>query len=161
MLDTLIELFKKDNRRSIRNYLLNPKVQLRMGFFVSINIIFAVVAAIYFARIMSLPLFDTLVINTDSDLSPELFSLFEETTRSGFMTIIAFAICHGFIISMITVWYTHRIIGPIIAFRRHVQALTNGNTSSRIKLRDHDAFTALADELNELAAHYGQKYPKS
>ena len=39
-------------------------------------------------------------------------------------------------------------IGP---FRRHIQAMKNGDYSSRVHLRKGDAFVEMADDLDELA----------
>lgn len=51
----------------------------------------------------------------------------------------------------ITTIYTHRIIGPTIAIKRHVRALKEGLYSHRVSLRKHDELKDLAGELNELA----------
>lgn len=47
---------------------------------------------------------------------------------------------------------SHRIYGPIVQIRKHVQKLREGDYSSRVQLRDHDHFVELADDLNDLAA---------
>ena len=55
------------------------------------------------------------------------------------------------LVIVVTVIYTHRLIGPAIPLLRHVKALQAGVYTHRVSLRRHDAFTELADELNELA----------
>jgi signal transduction histidine kinase len=49
--------------------------------------------------------------------------------------------------------YTHTLLGPIVALRRQVQAMKDGNYRTRNKLRKTDAaHQGLADDLNELSA---------
>ena len=43
------------------------------------------------------------------------------------------------------------VIGPTVAFKRHIRALREGNYDSRVVLRKGDAFDDVADELNLLA----------
>ena len=52
----------------------------------------------------------------------------------------------------LSIYYTHRLVGPTIAFRRHIRSLIDGNFESRVTLRKKDAFMEVADDLNELAA---------
>jgi signal transduction histidine kinase len=52
---------------------------------------------------------------------------------------------------VVTVVYTHRLIGPAIPMLRHVRALQEGRYTHRLNLRRHDAFIELAEELNRLA----------
>jgi signal transduction histidine kinase len=46
---------------------------------------------------------------------------------------------------------SHRLVGPVVALRRQVEALKNGDYTARVALRRNDAFNELADDLNELA----------
>jgi signal transduction histidine kinase len=57
---------------------------------------------------------------------------------------------------LITV-YTHRMIGPALPLLRHIRALKDGFYSHRVKLRSHDCFQELADELNALAETLEQR----
>ena len=64
------------------------------------------------------------------------------------------------LVIVVTVIYTHRLLGPAIPLLRHVKALNAGRYTHRVSLRRHDAFTELADELNELAESlHKEKYP--
>jgi HAMP domain-containing protein len=47
--------------------------------------------------------------------------------------------------------YTHRLIGPAIPLLRHVKALQAGRYTHRVSLRKYDAYTELAEALNQLA----------
>jgi hypothetical protein len=47
--------------------------------------------------------------------------------------------------------YAQRFVGPMIAFRRHLESLKNGDYGARVALRTKDAFRDIAEELNHLA----------
>lgn len=57
------------------------------------------------------------------------------------------------LLASVCVAYTHRLIGPLRPFVRHVEKLTEGDYSSRVKLRkgDLDMYNEYAEKLNELA----------
>lgn len=63
------------------------------------------------------------------------------------------------LLAAVCVAYTHRLIGPIRPFTRHVEALTNGDYSSRVVLRkgDLNMYTEYAEKLNELAINLNSK----
>ncbi len=54
--------------------------------------------------------------------------------------------CFGFWIV-----YLHRIFGPMVPFRRKIESLLDGKHGAMVKLRRHDEFKYLADDLNKLA----------
>ncbi len=48
--------------------------------------------------------------------------------------------------------YSHGLLGPLVALRRHVQALKDGEYGSRVELRESDrAYLDVAQDLNDLA----------
>ena len=53
--------------------------------------------------------------------------------------------------AMVTIILTHRLVGPAYAFRRQINELASGRYDARIRLRENDAFTEVADDLNRLA----------
>lgn len=57
----------------------------------------------------------------------------------------------------VTVLYTHRLVGPVMAFRRHVRDLIEGRYDARLHLRPHDEFGELARDLNELSETLGRR----
>ncbi len=50
-----------------------------------------------------------------------------------------------------SIYFTHKMVGPTVAFRRQINALKSGNYRSKVYLRQGDAFGEVAVELNELA----------
>ena len=63
------------------------------------------------------------------------------------------------LLAAVCVAYTHRLIGPLRPFTRHVESLSKGNYASRVVLRkgDLELYTDYADKLNELALHLETK----
>lgn len=57
------------------------------------------------------------------------------------------------LLAAVCVAYTHKLIGPIRPFIRHIDSLNDGDYSSRVVLRknDLDMYNDYADKLNELA----------
>lgn len=137
------------NVRRMRNYLLNPLLQVKLGIYtIGLTILFSVVFAFatsyLFGELISLVLEVT-------ELQEEVTAIFREKVSEAnkyLFLIIAF-----YLVSVITVTilYTHRLIGPTIAFKRHVRELISGNYDSKVILRKRDAFNELAIELNNLA----------
>jgi hypothetical protein len=46
--------------------------------------------------------------------------------------------------------FAHRVVGPIIRFRKAIQAITAGEPVDLIELRNHDLLTEMRDELNAM-----------
>lgn len=79
------------------------------------------------------------------------FAVVSASILAGYMLLVA-GLCIG---------YSHRLIGPVVALRRQIQALKDGNYRARTKLRKSDtAFLEMAADLDELAGILG-RIPKS
>jgi len=65
----------------------------------------------------------------------------------------ALFVLYMILLASVCVAYTHRLIGPLRPFVRHVEKLTAGDYSSRVVLRKGDLqmYNEYADKLNELA----------
>jgi len=99
-----------------------------------------------------------------SDLIEVVASQSESTSYYGEMIEIqlvhlfrycgALFVLYILLLATVCVAYTHRMIGPIRPFTRHVDSLISGNYSSRVNLRkgDLDMYVEYAEKLNELAA---------
>jgi methyl-accepting chemotaxis protein len=46
--------------------------------------------------------------------------------------------------------FTHRLVGPLVRFRRAMQAIARGEAVADIRLRDGDQLDALRDDFNEM-----------
>jgi HAMP domain-containing protein len=57
----------------------------------------------------------------------------------------------AFLCALFWLMYSHRIYGPTVALRRHIDNLKQGNYQARIRLRKHDELKNIAADLNSLA----------
>jgi methyl-accepting chemotaxis protein len=78
-------------------------------------------------------------------------AVLQAQTGSFLLVSAAIGILYVLTTVVLSVVEAHRMVGPTVAFRRHVEALKNGDFSSRVVLRKGDAFRELAHELNDLA----------
>jgi signal transduction histidine kinase len=81
-------------------------------------------------------------------------------------SVVGAAILGGLALTILgfSIAYTHTLLGPIVALRRQVQSLKDGNYRARNNLRKTDvAHQGLANDLNELAAilQHAQKGDRS
>lgn len=143
------------SKRKFSNFLLQPLLQVRLG-------LYAIILSVFFG----LGVFTIIYVNFYKfyDLVLELTDLREEVTEilnsyiQGVILWLFLALIVYFIVTVgISIFFTHRLIGPTYAFRRHIKELTRGNYKSRVKLRKGDAFMEVADDLNELAAKLEQR----
>jgi hypothetical protein len=137
------------SRRKMRNFLLQPVLQLRIGlysFFLAFAFCVALGAYLYY-KLMQF----TDVIVTLTEASEEVYQKLNEHLVSAAFTVIIGGVLFLAINLAISIYVTHRMVGPTIAFRRHIIALKNGNYESRVKLRLGDAFNEVADDLNNLS----------
>ena len=148
----------KDYKRKIGNYLLEPLLQVKLG-------LYAIILALIFCFGMVWLVYET--FHRFYDIMLELTDLREEVTEilnshMDSMLLWSFiGIAVYFTITVImSIFYTHRLIGPTVAFRRHVAELKKGNYRSRVALRKSDAFSELAEELNDLAEHMDTHFSK-
>ncbi|MAE97374.1 MAG: hypothetical protein CL910_22215 [Deltaproteobacteria bacterium] len=78
--------------------------------------------------------------------------LIDEQVVSALWAVAVMAILFSLTLAGLWIFHSYRILGPEVAFRRHVEALKNGDYAARVHLRKRDAFVELARDLNELSA---------
>jgi len=89
---------------------------------------------------------------------PETYALMIREQTHDFAVVSA-TILAGYVLVVtgLAIGYSHRLIGPVVALRRHIQALKDGNYRSRTKLRQSDtAYLEMANDLDELAKILGR-----
>jgi len=136
-------------KRKLSNYFLQPLLQVKLG-------LYAIVLALAFC----LGMIGVFYINFYRfyDMILELTDLRDEVTVildsyiSGLLSSILIGTLIYFSLTVLmSVFYTHRLVGPTYAFRRHINELSKGNYKSRVCLRKTDSFAEVAEDLNELA----------
>lgn len=135
--------------RKLRNFLLAPGIQTTMGFYTAILSFIFTIAVVWILYINLFELGEIVLALTDSE--NKIQELFQEYIKNIRWHIITAGGVFFMAMIGLSVVYTHKMVGPTIAFSLHVNKLKEGDYSSRIKLRPGDAFHELGDELNELA----------
>lgn len=136
--------------RRFTNLLLQPLVQMRIGL-VNVGASLAFVLLLGFYAYRKLVAFgDVVATLTQADTAVRGLM----TDYLGSIGTTALAAASGFILVnlALSVYLTHKLVGPTIAFRRHIRALAAGDYQARTSLRAGDAFGEVADELNALSA---------
>ncbi|MCX6127084.1 MAG: hypothetical protein NTV34_20365, partial [Proteobacteria bacterium] len=60
--------------------------------------------------------------------------------------------------AMISIKLTHSLIGPTVAFRRHIKMIADGKYDYKTVLRSGDAFREVAEDLNALSDELYRKH---
>lgn len=135
--------------RRMRNWLLMPRFQIRMGIY-GVLLGGAFGAGTTFLLIKKFEKTYRVIL--------ELTDAKEEVSQILLRDFRAVALQVGFLLALyvivnigISVYVTHQMVGPTFAFRRHIRNLIQGNFGTRVRLRKGDAFSEVAADLNELA----------
>ncbi len=149
MSGTKQDFFSINPRRRTKNFVLQPLLQLKLPAYLllltfAFAFLFSVHSYVNFER-----LYTIMLQHTDQ---PAYFERVIEAQTANFKIVSAsMSVAYVMLMLAITVMYTHRLVGPTVAFRRHIENIKNGDYASRIALRRSDAFNEVATELNELA----------
>lgn len=139
-------------RRRARNSLIEPRLQL------ALPALLVVVTAVFGAGQLyqSYLAFGRFYAAIEGTLASDAHHRLLLAQMNDYLTTSAvIAIFYVLVVTAIGIAYTHKMVGPMVAFRRQVQALIGGDFTARVNLRKRDAFLGLADDLNELAETLG------
>ena len=146
---TIYKILGMDECRKARNFLLRPSLQMKLPLYTLIlSFTFGLLALllfyVYFEQLYTMMLENT----TQGSYLRAAVSL----QTNNFIEAVSMLLI-GYILLMVAVTtiYTHRIIGPTVALKRHIKALKDGLYSHRVHLRKHDELKDMAADLNELA----------
>ena len=137
------------SQRKIKNFLLMPIIQLRIA-------TWSAFSAALFSLGIALVFYYTLrhfsesfadIGSMDDETINRAYQMFEGVRLSALGILLA-----QVVVSVgVAIVTTHRLVGPTVAFRRQVRAMINGQYDQKVTLRNGDAFTELASDLNELS----------
>jgi nitrate/nitrite-specific signal transduction histidine kinase len=135
--------------RKFRNFLLQPLVQVKLGIYtIALTVLFSVVFGMQVYASFN-GLYDLVLEVTE--LPDELGAMISDRIVSSTRWLIGIVGIYLAATIAITVLYTHRLVGPTIAFKRQIREMRKGNYDAQIILRKNDAFEDVAKELNELS----------
>lgn len=139
---------KNDGRRKLANYVIDKRALARLSVpFIVMTVLSVALVIIIRWQVMEALQKVEIVGFENLGTMNELLKVQSAITVIGTVGIVIFAIiCLG-----LWIIYSHRIFGPTVAIRRHVECLSKGDYSSRIHLRTTDEFRELSAELNHLA----------
>lgn len=142
-------LEKGKAKRRVTNFLLQPFLQVKLGFYaIVLSVLFgASLGAILYHNFAGLV--SSIVLLTDAE--DEVRELFFDYWRGTQAWIYLCFLIYFLATVAISVLYTHKLVGPTYAFRRHIRSLAEGRYNARTFLRKGDAFLEVADELNHLS----------
>ena len=137
------------HKRKLSNFLLQPLLQIRLGLYaIVLSLLFSgTIAAIIYTHFFR---FYDLVLEL-TDLREDVEAILKGYVQGMALWIVAAMLAYFFITVGVSIFFTHRLVGPTYAFRRHIRELIRGNYGSRVVLRKDDAFLEVAEDLNELA----------
>lgn len=150
-------------KRRLSNFLLQPIIQTRLGLYcILLSFLFAgVIAAIVYVHLGQLFGFIIEMTDAPEEVQTIILSYLSSIQTSVYLALGSYIL---FVLA-ISIWYTHRLVGPMVAFKRHFEALQQGNFTHRTNLRKNDAFHEAANELNKateiIGARFGEKSSKS
>jgi methyl-accepting chemotaxis protein len=132
-------------KRRLANFYLTPSVQSRYALINAASVVIGMWIMSFLAY-RKLPTFiDSAVNGTPIEIEPG--ALLSYAIWSFVFVTITMSL-FSFVLSVIL---THRMVGPVFVFERHVRALLDGNYKSRVTLRREDDFKELSALLNQLA----------
>lgn len=141
-------------RRRTVNLSIERSLQLQLPFAFLLVTCAVGVGLVAYARAAYGRLFAAL---QDAAEAPGLEALLRAQTSDFLWVAAAIAVAYGIIVSFMTLVWCHRLVGPVVAFRRMLAALLAGDASARVRLRRGSAFGELADDLNALAERMAEK----
>ena len=145
-------------KHRFKNLLLQPVIQLRIAAwsaFASAIFGFAIALVFYYSlRSISNAFAD--IGHLDDETITNAYQMFE-WIRISALTLLVSQVFVSIAVSLVT---THRLVGPTVAMRRQIRAMINGQYGQKITVRDTDAFTDMAEDLNELSEQLSKENRK-
>lgn len=137
------------HKRKLSNFLLQPLLQIRLGLYsIILSLVFCLsLVGMFYVNFYR---FYDLVLEL-TDLRDEVTEILQSYLHGMIGWLVIGTSIYFTITVVISIFFTHRLVGPTYAFRRHIREIKNGNYSSRVVLRKGDAFQEVAEDLNELA----------
>jgi methyl-accepting chemotaxis protein len=134
-------------RRKLTNLLLKPLLQTKIGLYcIMLSVLLAaVIFWIVYHNFADL----VLSILELTDAPQEVREIINSYWYSIQFWVYTVLLVYVLLTILISVWYTHRFVGPGVAFHRHLKALAEGDYSYRTVLRRGDAFPEIAEALNQ------------
>ena len=149
-----------ESKRQYKNFLIDHKFQIGYILFFVFYGMLAALGSLVIIGSFQKSLFDKIFVSDEAIQNPALLFSFIETLERIGIAISVFLFFYSLVGAFFGLLFSHRISGPIVALRRHIKNLKEGDYVSQIKLRKNDELKILEQELNELSDIL-KKLPKS
>lgn len=136
-------------RRHKMNLLLRPALQLKLPAILLIVTLGFVALQVAHTQFAYGKLFE--IVLEEAGHPPFLEELLRAQTGDYIEVTTVLTLLYILAVVSLSVTFAHRMVGPMVPIRRQTEALKNGDYKARVRLRKRDAFSDLAEDLNELA----------
>jgi ABC-type multidrug transport system fused ATPase/permease subunit len=140
---------KKSRRGAL---LIEPYKQLKFGImFLMLNIVFAVLVLTVFGYYLW-DIYQALIRYFQLDEMQSLVTLekLQAPFIAGLLLLVLFILATLFF----SVYYTHKIYGPLVSIRRFLDQLIRGESPEPIQIRSTDQLQDLVERLNKIAEQH-------
>lgn len=147
---------QKYPRRKLRNFMLDPGFQLK---YAAYFFLFAVFATMYgqwsvFDYIHK----EVITVILERAAGYEALEWLNPVTIELGLRLVGFIGILSIVCIFAAIIITHRVAGPVVALKRHVVALQQGNYHVKTRLRKNDHLVELGEELNKLSDALSKKH---
>ncbi len=137
-----------NNRRKLRNFLINPAFQLKYAFWLSASglTLVSMNAALFY--LYTRENYSTLV-----ELSPmtdDVRRLLQTELRLIILQLSALSLAFVILMTLLGIVISHRAAGPLFHFNRIFREIAEGNRQARVRLRPGDDFQDVAASFNRM-----------
>ena len=139
---------KKRVRRKLSNFIIDFRSFYRLSIpFLTLALISVGTVCMIHKKVLNALEHTELHGTENIETMNQLYQMQASVTRIGaYGLVVLGAACLG-----LWIVFSHRIFGPTVPIRRHIQNLISGKYDSRIHLRWGDEFKDIAKDLNHLA----------
>ena len=136
---------ERPKRATLR--LVEPALQLRLPLYLfGITMVFATAATAH-----SWYAYSSLLDNALPEASYGYLELLGQQTNAFMGVSFVLLLAYGLTVLAVCVAYLRRVVGPMVAFRRQIEAMRRGDYTARNSLRGGGPFEDLGQDLNDLA----------
>jgi hypothetical protein len=153
MLDILAIPTRRERRRTV-NLTVERSLQLELPIAILLVTCAVGIGLAAYARAAFGQLF---VAFEEAAAAPALESLLRAQTSDFLLVAGVIGASYAVLVAFMTLIWCHRLVGPVVAFRRQLASLMAGDLGARVQLRRGYAFHDLADDLNALAEQLGRE----
>ena len=145
--------------RSIRNTVIDPFKQLKIGLYVIIvTVFFLVLSGVLFYNTFSEQYNNVLEIFNVTDPDSKWQIISNDVFYSNLWKLSLLFVIFIIVLLSVISYSTHKYYGPLMSFERFSKSIASGKYYSRVQVRKKDELKSLATQLNSMAAALEKKH---